>query len=144
MWTSRRWSAVVTEDSPAAKTDIQPGDRILTVADRNVDTWEQFFIAVAPHANREVSLAIQRDGREIERKVTPIVPAGRSRFETGDIGVAAGRRIRTCGRSRPVSPASAAGCSAGDLMLAVDGVPMRFPEAVSRGDCLASRAADVR
>ena len=78
---------VVTEGSPAAKADVQPGDRILTVADRNVDTWEQFFLAVAPHANQEVSLAIQRDGRELERKVTPIVPAGRSRFEAGDIGV---------------------------------------------------------
>src|SRR5262252_764531 len=42
---------VVTEDSPAAKADVKPGDRILTVADRNVDTWEQFVLAVAPHAN---------------------------------------------------------------------------------------------
>src|ERR1700741_4850541 len=34
---------VVTAGSPAAKADILPGDRILSVADHAVDTWEQFF-----------------------------------------------------------------------------------------------------
>jgi len=118
---------VVTEGSPAAKADIKPGDRILTVADRNVDTWEQFFLAVAPHANQELSLAIQREGRELERKVTPTVPAGRSRFEAGDIGVEPDSRpyLRSVTAG---DPGERSGLRAGDLILAVDGVPMTSPK----------------
>src|SRR5687767_10777491 len=77
----------VTMGSPASKSDLQPGDRILSVAGRNVDTWDQFFIAIGTRPNRETSLTIQRDGREMERVVTPVVPPGQSRFEVGDIGV---------------------------------------------------------
>src|SRR5438874_721305 len=77
----------VMAGSPAAQSDIRPGDRVLSVAGRTVDTWEQFFVAIGQRANREISVTLQRDGREIERKVTPIVPAGQGRFEIGDIGV---------------------------------------------------------
>src|SRR2546425_216968 len=33
--------------SPAARADFQRGDRIVSVADHRVDTWEQFYLAVA-------------------------------------------------------------------------------------------------
>ena len=36
----------VAAGSPAARADIVPGDRIVSVADHRVDTWEQFFIAI--------------------------------------------------------------------------------------------------
>src|SRR5437667_11236533 len=35
---------VVTADSPAEKADIRGGDRIISVGDRSVTTWDQFFI----------------------------------------------------------------------------------------------------
>ena len=57
----------VMPGSPAAQSDIQPGDRILSVAGSDVDTWEQLFIAIGTRANREVSIVLQRDGREMER-----------------------------------------------------------------------------
>jgi membrane-associated protease RseP (regulator of RpoE activity) len=77
---------VVVPGSPASKIDIRPGDRVVSVADRAVDTWEQFFIAIGSRPNREVSLRLLRDGLETTRTVTP-VPPGESRFEIGDIGV---------------------------------------------------------
>src|SRR5438874_1662038 len=61
----------VAAGSPAAGVDIQPGDRIVTVADHTVHTWEQFAIAVGSRPNREISLGILRNGLEISRKVTP-------------------------------------------------------------------------
>jgi len=110
---------------PAAKSDIQPGDRILSVAGRNVDTWEQFFIAVGSRPNRETSLTIQRDGREMERIVTPIVPPSRSRFDIGDIGVMPNVHPHLRSIS-PGEPGERAGLKVGDVILAVDGQPMTF------------------
>src|SRR5882672_8471036 len=35
---------VVAAGSPAARADIEPGDRIVSVAGRRVDTWDQFLM----------------------------------------------------------------------------------------------------
>lgn len=115
----------VMAGSPAAKSDLQPGDRILSVADRNVDTWEQLFIAIGSRPNRETSLTIQRDGREMERVVTPVVPPGQSRFEIGDIGVLPNVHPHLQSVS-PGEPGERAGLKAGDVILAVDGQPITF------------------
>src|SRR5438093_3170128 len=45
---------VVLADKPAAKSDIRPGDRILVVADHDVDTWAQFFVTIGSRPHREV------------------------------------------------------------------------------------------
>jgi regulator of sigma E protease len=110
----------VVRETPAAKSDLRPGDRILSVAGSNVDTWKQFYIAILSRPNRETSLTIQRDGREMERVVTPTVPPGRSRFEVGDIGVLPNvhPHLRTIS---PGEPGERAGLKAGDVILAVDG-----------------------
>src|SRR5439155_3533084 len=113
----------VMTGSPAAKGDLKPGDRILSVSGRNVDTWEQFFIAIGSRPNRETSLTIQRDGREMERVVTPVVPSGQSRFEIGDIGVlpTVHPHLQTV---QSGEPGERAGLKPGDVILAVDGQPM--------------------
>ena len=111
--------------SPAATSDLQPGDRILSVAGRDVDTWEQLFIAIGTRPNRQTSLTIERDGREMERVVTPVVPPGQSRFEIGDIGVLPD--VHPYLRSvSPGEPGERAGLRAGDVILAVDGQPITF------------------
>jgi len=115
----------VVPGSPGAKSDLQPGDRILSVAGRDVDTWEQFFIAIGSRPNRETSLTIQRNGREMERVVTPIVPPGRSRFEIGDIGVLPNVHPHLRSIS-PGEPGERAGLKAGDVIVAVDGQPITF------------------
>jgi len=116
---------VVMPDSPAAKVSIRPGDRILSVSGNNVNTWEQFYIAIASRANREVPIRIERDGQELTVNTTPTVPPGQSRFEVGDIGVLPNvhPHIPTV---NPGEPADKAGIKPGDIVLAVDGQTITF------------------
>jgi regulator of sigma E protease len=116
---------VVAAGSPASRSDIQPGDRIVSVADHHVDTWDQFLMAIGTRPNREVSIVLLRNGVELTRKVTPAVQPGQSRFEIGDIGVwpNAHPRLRSV---TPGDPGDRAGLKAGDMIVAVDGQPMTF------------------
>jgi regulator of sigma E protease len=114
----------VTEGSVAAKADIRPGDRIVSVAGRGVDTWDQFLMAVGSKPNREISIGLLRNGLEQTRKVTPSV-AGQSRFEFGDIGVLPNVHPHV-GEVSKDSAAERAGLKTDDLVLAVDGQPITF------------------
>jgi regulator of sigma E protease len=116
---------VVAPGSPAAASDIRPGDLILSVAGRAVDTWEQFFIAIGSRPNREVALALVREGQALTRTVTPVPPEGENRFEIGDIGVLPNVHPRVP-RVNPGEPADRAGIRPGDVILAVDGEPITF------------------
>ena len=62
--------AAVTMNSPAAKAGIQPGDRILAVADYSVDTWQDFFISIATRLDHPVQLKLLRNGQELTETVT--------------------------------------------------------------------------
>jgi regulator of sigma E protease len=115
---------VVTAGSPAAGADIQPGDRIISVAGRAVNTWEQVLIAVGSRPDREIAIGLLRNGMEATRKVTPAV-VKQSRFEFGDIGVLP--NVHPHVRSvQPGSAAEKAGVKANDVVLAVNGQPITF------------------
>jgi regulator of sigma E protease len=114
----------VAEGSAAAKADIQPGDRIVSVAGRAVDTWDQFDIAVGIKANREVTIGLLRNGLEQTRQVTPTV-AGQSRFEYGVIGVMPTVHPHVGDVSKG-SAAEKAGLRTNDVVVAVDGKPITF------------------
>jgi len=116
---------VVATDSPAAKADIRPGDRIVSVGGRNVETWDQFLMAVGVKPNREVSIGLLRDGLEQTRVVTPTLLPGQSRFEVGDIGVLPNVHPHLKSVT-PNDPGDRAGLKAGDVIVAVDGQPITF------------------
>jgi regulator of sigma E protease len=115
---------VVTANSPAASAGIQPGDRIISIADHTVDTWEQFLNVVMSRPNREASVHVIRDGRDLELRVTPLVQS-ESRFEIGDIGVMPDvhPHVRSVSAGEP---AEKAGLKTGDLVLAVNEEPISF------------------
>jgi regulator of sigma E protease len=115
----------VTPDSPAAKADIRRGDRVLTVAGRKVDTWEEFFIAVGTRPNREVTVTLNRQGNELARQVTPgTLPD--SKYEIGDIGVWPDAHPNVP-RVTAGEPADKAGIRPGDVILEINGEPIVLP-----------------
>jgi regulator of sigma E protease len=112
----------IAEGLPASNVDIRPGDRILSVANREVDSWEDFEIAIGTRPDRDVRLGILRDGKEISVSVNPVAD---ERFGIGNIGVLPNVHPHI----NAVNPGEAAdkgGLKAGDVVVAVEGDPIIF------------------
>ena len=122
----------VLPGSPAEKVGIRRGDRILTVAGDEVDTWDRFYMAIGTRPGRDVAVTLLRDGKTT---AVTVHPNTQTRFEVGDIGVLPdvnpGIRTVTAG-----DPAEKAGLKPGDVVVAVNGERVIFArqlaEAISR------------
>jgi regulator of sigma E protease len=72
---------------------------------------------VVPKANREISIAVERDGQTINARLTPDAV---SKYEMGSIGVRPWIRLKVT-TIAPGSPAERAGFKSGDVIDTVDG-----------------------
>jgi len=105
------------DNSVARSAGLKPGDRIITVGGKPVDTWEQFSLAIAMKGNRQVSVGYVRDGRVSE---VLLVPSAQDKYETGEIGVQPLIHPEIDEVS-PGQPAAEAGLRKGDVIMAVGG-----------------------
>ena len=108
----------VAEDSAAEEAGILPGDRILTVAGRPVDTWEELMLAVVERPDREVEVSLRRDGEVRALRVTPV---GQGRYNLGDLGVGPDILPVISAWTPRTTVARDAGLEIGDVIEAVDG-----------------------
>ncbi len=107
----------VLEGSPAEKAGIQPGDVILSFADREVNTWQALQMRVVPRANREVPIVISRDGA---RQQFTVVPEAQTKYEIGDLGIAPSIHPEVA-QVLPGSAAEEAGLQVKDVIVSFNG-----------------------
>ncbi len=73
----------VSDDSPAARAGIEPGDRIRGINDHPVESWRDIARLVPEHGlddseqPRQMTLELERAGRALEVRVTPEISGGR-------------------------------------------------------------------
>jgi regulator of sigma E protease len=106
----------VESGSPAEAAGIRPGDRILSIQGREIADWDKLTMAIGTRANRQLDIVFERDGKRIEKNITPRVI---DKFETGGIGVGPWYRPEIATVSE--GPARESGLREGDLILAADG-----------------------
>ncbi len=106
-----------TPDSVAQAAGIQIGDRIVSVDDKAVSNWRQFYLSVGARAKRPVRIGIERDGKRIERSV---VPAAVDKYETGAIGVMPTTHPQIA-ETRVAQPGAEGGLHPGDVVMTAGG-----------------------
>ena len=114
--------AVVMKGSPAEQGGIRPGDRITKVGRYRTATWEDFFLTIGGRAERDVTITLLREGREM---VVTVKPEAQTRMRIGDIGVLP--KVHPSIRSLEAGgPADRAGLKVDDVVLALNGEPIVF------------------
>ena len=108
----------VAEDSPAAAAGIVPGDRILAVAGRQVDSWEELVFEVGRKPEQEIDVVLRRESGLETVQVTPV---GLTEYNIGDLGVEPKVSPQVAGFAPSPTVAQDAGIEIGDVIEMVDG-----------------------
>ncbi len=128
--------AEVDPGSPAAAAGLQPGDRITAVNGAPVEFWEQLSEWISKHPEQTLRLTVDRDGQTLTLDVTTRRVNALNIFgfnsERGSIGVSQVGRKAWVGVNDPLSPAYVGGLRSGDLLLSINGRPVRFLADVDR------------
>jgi regulator of sigma E protease len=107
-----------TADQSAGKAaGIQPGDRIVSVDGKPVETWEQFYMEVMPKAKRQISVEVERGGKTLVLKAEPTAVG---RYSLGDLGLLPVMHPQITSL-QPGSPGLEAGLRPGDVVISAAG-----------------------
>lgn len=113
----------VAEGSPAEAAGIQPGDRVVALDGKDVESWQDVALAVMEAPGRTIDWQAERDGSLVRLEVTP-VPV--SKYEFGEAGVYP-RVLPRISSVTDGSPAQRAGFVPGDEVRGVDGRSLGSP-----------------
>ncbi|HLK22748.1 MAG TPA: RIP metalloprotease RseP [Bryobacteraceae bacterium] len=111
----------VMPDSAAAKAGVQEGDRIVQIDGTVNPTWEDIGMKEVASAGHELSVWLLRNG---ERKHVTVTPVLDPKSGTGFAGWGEESDIEVIGVPLD-KPAAKAGLEPGDIMISVNGQPIR-------------------
>lgn len=125
----------VIVDSPAAKAGLRTGDKILEVAGRNVERFEEVVQAVGLRPGQRVTMVIERDGErrgiDVDVGVRVLVDKRGNETPFGDLG--AGPFIAPAvGRVLAGGAGEQAGLKPGDVIVRIKGKSVETFEDVRR------------
>jgi len=114
----------IEEDSPAALSDLQLGDEILSINNRKTQTWNEVEIAVGTKPKRQIDIEIKR-GKDILR--VNLFTESRTRYAMGYAGFYGNIKTQV-NIVVANSPADKAGLQPNDVILAINGKKIHFLE----------------
>ena len=108
---------VVVPGSAGEAAGIRPGDRLISIAGDDLNSWKDFPMVVGTRANRNVPVILVRDGKTIETRITP---KSRGKFEIGDVGLLPVMEPQIAALTEG-EPAIESGLKVGDVVLGAAG-----------------------
>jgi regulator of sigma E protease len=120
----------VSNDSPAQKIGIMPGDKITQIDGTQVKDWGKLTEMIAAKSSQPIDLTIQRGGSELKNKITPVLEDGVNVFgettKVGRIGINPQSFLLSVVVPDEKSATYQAGFRSDDRIVAVNGVAVRF------------------
>lgn len=113
--------------APAVTAGIKVGDIIRKIDGRPTDNWDDVQTGIAlssgvsSNGDREILFTVERNGELLDFKVRPIISED---YKIRQVGMLSGYTVIAAGISEK-SPADLAGLEPGDVILSVDGIPIR-------------------
>jgi regulator of sigma E protease len=114
----------IDADSPAAKTDLQIDDEIMSINHKKVETWSDVELSIGTKPEKLLILEIKRGGT-----IFPVeLLTEKDKKYKFDLGYAGfyGKILTQVQMVKPNSPAEKGGLKAGDEIRAINGEPVYF------------------
>jgi regulator of sigma E protease len=120
----------VVPGSVAEKAGMLSGDKILSIENEPIQTWNQVTKRIQSRAGMETTVNVEREGKTISIKLTPSKEADKNEFgediQAGKIGIDMVAYKPMIGISNPNSPAYKAGFRTGDVIIKVNETPITY------------------
>ncbi len=118
----------VIENSPAAASGLQTGDKILTINGEKIDNWDIILNKVyIENSGQDLKISVQRDGKEMDLfLLRTSIP------EPTDIafGILPAKTEVVINTVDPGKPADKAGLKPNDVLVSLNSTPIKFNQKV--------------
>ena len=78
----------ISPDSPAAESQLKPGDRVLSIDGKKIESWTEMVLIVQEHPNEPLEFELEKENKETyTEKITPSALMNDDGEEFGQLGV---------------------------------------------------------